>query len=156
MRLASKLCLLNKAEWHFWKPFLMDQTHHYDLSSCMYEALRDLGAVISQSFSSAEIPAALSFPECQYPFCYCIKHHTVWCLLTLTSDKRQNCVPNAIISCACRAHNGLKMRMEESSKGHVMSTDTMMWKELCLQSPSVFNVHTIFQISLSSSFKEAF
>lgn len=84
----------------------MDQTHHHNLSSCTYKALRDLGAAISHSFSSAEIPAALSFPECQYPFCYCIKQHSVWVLFTLTSDKRQNCVPNAIIICARRVHNG--------------------------------------------------
>ena len=110
MRLASKLCLLNKADWHFWKPFLMDQPHHHNLSSWMHKAQRDLGAVISHSFSSAEILAAFSFPECQCPFCYCIKQHTGWCLFTLTPGRRQNSVPNAIISCACRAHNGPYMR----------------------------------------------
>ena len=105
-RLASRLCLLNKADWHFWKPFLMDQPHHHNLSSWMHKARRDLGAVLSHSFSSTEILADFSFPECQSPFCYCIKQHTSWCLFNLTPGRRQNCVPKTTISCALKAHNG--------------------------------------------------
>lgn len=148
MRLASKLCLLNKADWHFWKPFLMDQPHHHNPSSWLHKAQRDLGAVISHSFSSAEILAAFPFPECQHPFCYCIKQHIGWCLFTFIPGRRKNCVPNTIISCAYRAQNGPYMRTwkklakEPSLHRHWCAKGTVL--------PTTF--HVFAQISSSPNF----
>lgn len=96
----------------------------------MHKAQRDLGAVINHS-SSAEILAAFSFPECQCLFCYCIKQHNGWCWFTFTPGRRQNSVPNAVMSCACRARNGPYMRTwKKLAKELDPSTDTKVLKEL--------------------------